>query len=343
MKQFLTFTFSIFLTSLFSLSEGFEKQDSGIQWQTNYKEAIKTARASSKPILLYFTGSDWCSWCTKLEKEALSTPEFAEATADKFVFVKLDFPLYSSLSPQITAQNKEEQKNFDVRGFPTILIIDPKTLTQIGTTGYRPGGGKAYAAHLNKIVNDYAMYRQKTQNMEKEKLAGIELKQLYEKAREIKAQEDINKIVSQGLNSDQQVFFQIEHYQMLVDAGQVKAPEAAVLKQRLLASDPSNANLTHYQVAVIDFEAACAAVEKNNTPPDITVAALVNYINTFGANDKENLWRLQMIISQVYFDKQKVPEALKYAKSALDSAPSSVKADIASAINNMQSQVTAAR
>src|SRR3989339_2036693 len=65
---------------------------STIQWHTNYDEAAELAKTKSVPLVLFFTGSDWCTWCTKLEKEALDTKEFARLVGDKFVFVKLDFP-----------------------------------------------------------------------------------------------------------------------------------------------------------------------------------------------------------------------------------------------------------
>ena len=140
---------------------------SSIRWLNNYDQALQMSQASSKPILLFFTGSDWCSWCKKLEDEVLFHPEFAQEAGDKFIFVRLDFPLNSSLDPQITAQNKQLQKKFDVRSFPTIVILDGRTQRQIGTTGYRPGGGKQYAAHLIKMVNDYSSYKAKVDTLEK--------------------------------------------------------------------------------------------------------------------------------------------------------------------------------
>lgn len=311
----------------------------GVNWLTDYDEAIKSSKNSSKPIVLFFTGSDWCSWCTKLEQEALDTPEFAETVGDKFIFVKLDFPLNTPLPPKITAQNKDLQKKHDVRGFPTIIILDPKDQRRIGLTGYRPGGGKAYATHLLNIINDYSSYQNKMAYLGKENISGNDLKTLYEKACEIELKEDAEKIVSLGMKSELCQFFQVEHYRCLADAGKIHSEEAAALKQLLIKSDPTNAKQTHYQVAVIDFEASCDKMEKENYSPEVAVLPLINYIDTFGNNDKENLWRLQMIISQVFFDKNKLPEALKYAQSSYKTAPATAQPDIAIAIKNIQSQI----
>jgi protein disulfide-isomerase len=32
---------------------------------------------TKKPLLLFFTGSDWCGWCIRLQKRGFKTPEFA--------------------------------------------------------------------------------------------------------------------------------------------------------------------------------------------------------------------------------------------------------------------------
>ncbi|HEX8281663.1 MAG TPA: hypothetical protein VF551_09810, partial [Chthoniobacterales bacterium] len=43
-------------------------------WLTNFKEAQDQAKNGKKLMLLDFTGSDWCGWCMKLEKEVFSQP-----------------------------------------------------------------------------------------------------------------------------------------------------------------------------------------------------------------------------------------------------------------------------
>ena len=39
---------------------------STLNWVENYKVAIKTAEIKNKPLLIFFTGSDWCMPCKKL-------------------------------------------------------------------------------------------------------------------------------------------------------------------------------------------------------------------------------------------------------------------------------------
>src|SRR6478752_6234951 len=45
-------------------------------WTTDYPAAVKVAQERKLPLFLQFTGSDWCGWCQKMEKECLSKPEF---------------------------------------------------------------------------------------------------------------------------------------------------------------------------------------------------------------------------------------------------------------------------
>ena len=45
-------------------------------WHTDMNKAVALSNKIKKPMLLFFTGSDWCGWCVRLQKEVLKTPEF---------------------------------------------------------------------------------------------------------------------------------------------------------------------------------------------------------------------------------------------------------------------------
>lgn len=339
MKQLFTLLCSVLVGTALFTDQVEGAQPGHINWMTNYEEALNLSKSTSKPIVLFFTGSDWCGWCTKLEQESLGTPEFAQAAGDKFIFVKLDFPVNSTLPGPIAAQNKQLQKKYNVRGFPALIILDGQHQNQIGTTGYRPGGGKAYADHLSKIVQDYSGYQQKMQNVDKQKYSSVQLKKLYETAQTFGYDNDVNQIIKAGIASDDSPFFMIERYRLMAKEGLLSSSEATQLKQQLISLDPENENRIQYQLALIDFEAN-NELDKEKRSPDLSVAPLVDYIEKFGAKDKEHLWRLQMIISQVYFDKNYLDDALKFAEKSFDSAPQSAKNDISMAIKSIQSQIS---
>ncbi len=310
-----------------------------LRWQTNYEEAVKQSKESSKPLVLLFTGSDWCSWCTKLEEEALNTPDFASIAGSKFTFVKLDFPLYSSQDPQIKAQNKQLQQKFDVRSYPSVIIYDAKNNQTIGTTGYRPGGGKQYAEYLLKLLNDYSAYKQKLSALDKGNFSGSDLKQLYDQAIKLDMDNDATKIVNVGIKSDKSLFFMTKRYEQYAAENQIHTPEAIALRKQLLAADPNNEKQIPYQIAMIEFETYSEEMDNSGTP-EVAISPLNEYIEKFGNKDKENSWRLQMIISQVYLDNNQMPSSLKHAQFAYEAAPFTAQPEIARAIQNIRRQIT---
>lgn len=129
-----------------------------LKWETDINKAIKVSNSTKKPLLLFFTGSDWCGWCIRLQKEVLKTPEFATWAKKKVVLVELDFPRSSSQSEEIKAQNNGMQQAFGVQGFPTIYFATAKikagkpSFTGLGSTGYVAGGPSAFLAVADGIL-----------------------------------------------------------------------------------------------------------------------------------------------------------------------------------------------
>jgi len=123
----------------------------GEGWTSDFKAAKEEAAKSGKDLLVDFTGSDWCGWCIKLDKEVFQHDEFKTGVKDSFVLVEIDFPKdKSKISAETLEQNKELGKKYGVRGYPTILLLDEKG-RPYAKTGYRKGGPEAYVAHLNEF------------------------------------------------------------------------------------------------------------------------------------------------------------------------------------------------
>ena len=127
-------------------------------WETNLEAATKISLKTKKPLLLFFTGSDWCGWCIRLQNEVLKTPEFAAWAKEKVVLVELDFPRRTPQQPEIQQQNAELQQMFQVRGYPTVWFATPSkkdgktNLAQIGSTGYVAGGPAKWLEGANQIL-----------------------------------------------------------------------------------------------------------------------------------------------------------------------------------------------
>ncbi len=120
-------------------------------WSSDFAAAKKEAAESKKDLLIDFTGSDWCGWCIKLNKEVFSQEPFKAGVKDKFVLVELDYPQdKSKLSAETLKQNEELQKKYPVQGYPTILLTDADG-KPFAVTGYEAGGPEAYVKHLDEL------------------------------------------------------------------------------------------------------------------------------------------------------------------------------------------------
>jgi len=62
-------------------------------FDTDYDAARERAKANGRHMMLFFTGSDWCKWCKRLESEVFSQPEFLSSATNEFELVVLDFPM----------------------------------------------------------------------------------------------------------------------------------------------------------------------------------------------------------------------------------------------------------
>jgi len=120
-------------------------------WLNDYKKAQQEAKASNKFLLLDFTGSDWCGWCKRLEQEILSQSQFENYARENLVLLEVDFPRAKPQSPELRKQNQELAQQYQVEGFPTIVVLngDGQKLWQYD--GYFPDGLAAFIAQLQKL------------------------------------------------------------------------------------------------------------------------------------------------------------------------------------------------
>lgn len=119
-------------------------------WTTDFKQAQEQAKGSQKLVLLDFTGSDWCGWCMRLRREVFSKPEFKDYASKNLVLVELDFPRNKQLPVDLQRQNLELAEQFQVQGFPTIIVLNGAGKI-VGELGYVEGGASAFIAELEKL------------------------------------------------------------------------------------------------------------------------------------------------------------------------------------------------
>ena len=123
-------------------------------WLTSYDLAVKQSKQSGKPILVDFTGSDWCGWCIRLHKEVFSQAKFQSWAKKNVVLLSLDYPRAKQQSAAIKAQNAKLQEKYQIEGFPTVLLLEP-TGKVIARSGYAPGGAEPWVKSANDLLVDY--------------------------------------------------------------------------------------------------------------------------------------------------------------------------------------------
>ena len=140
------------LTAFLGIALQVQVQAAGDDWPTDFKAALATAKAENKPVLVDFTGSDWCGWCIRLDKEVFSKQAFKDYATESLVLLEIDFPRGKEQSPELEAQNEALAAKYKVRGFPTILLLSGEGEV-LGRTGYQKGGPEAYVEHIKELLN----------------------------------------------------------------------------------------------------------------------------------------------------------------------------------------------
>ena len=122
-----------------------------VQWSTDLPASQANARKDKKLVLVNFTGSDWCSWCKKLQKEVFTTKEFDEYAKKKLVLVEIDFPNQKKQSPDLKKANEALQSKYKAEGFPTIVVLNGEGKELWRQVGYMPGGPSAWITKLDSL------------------------------------------------------------------------------------------------------------------------------------------------------------------------------------------------
>jgi len=87
----------------------------GFAWQHSEPEAVASARADRRPVILDFW-AEWCTACKELDKLAWADPRVQEEAA-RFVKVKVD-------GTETTDEVSAIHDRYRVQGMPTVVFLD---------------------------------------------------------------------------------------------------------------------------------------------------------------------------------------------------------------------------
>jgi thioredoxin-related protein len=96
----------------------------GIKFQTNFTLAMEDAKIHNKPVFVY-ARSESCGWCEKFEAETFTNQSVARLLKENFISVSID-----------VYKQKNETRNFRVRGTPAEIFLDPLCIEIKRIPGY---------------------------------------------------------------------------------------------------------------------------------------------------------------------------------------------------------------
>ncbi|MBQ8498571.1 thioredoxin family protein [Chlamydia sp.] len=323
--------------SSFNVGAALSGTHNEISWYVDYQEAREKSEEKELPMLLFFSGSDWNGSCMKIRDEVLSSEEFISAVAGKFICVAVDFPRHAELrDPLINEQNEELKNKLHVNTFPSLVLLSPEEREIYKLESFGNENGSNLGESLCKVVTNDQELEQVFPLIPT--LAAVELRQYYQLAEELSRKDFMTAAIEQGVLCDDS-FFLSEKFRQLVETGRMDSDECRSVKSRLLELDPENEQLTHFTVALIEFQ-ELAKRFRGDAHMNVAkvIEPLADYLTQFGEQDKENQWRLEMIISQYYLDAGLPNSALEHAEIALESAPREAQLSISRSLDHMRHQ-----
>ena len=107
-------------------------------WTMDYDAAKKESAKNKLPILLYFTGSDWCAWCEYLEIHVFSKPAWKEYAKENLMPVWIDLPKnpkkvhekYEKRNTELALDHDLIKENYLL--LPAFFVYAPDGATQLG-------------------------------------------------------------------------------------------------------------------------------------------------------------------------------------------------------------------
>ncbi len=207
------------LAALFALAV-YAKTSTPEGWLDDYDAALKKAADENKHIVVDFSGSDWCGWCKRLDKEVFATDEFKKAASEKYVLLMVDSPMKKSLlTPKAAKENPKLVEKFGVNGFPTVVVLDPKG-EEVCRLGYEKGGPAKYIEKLDAEIRDAPdvkkyikpiedVLNSHDSKMEEESRAVMEkVEKKFPKPKEGASKSELRKYRREAMKYAQQVMFE---------------------------------------------------------------------------------------------------------------------------------------
>lgn len=131
-----------------------QKEVIQLDWIPTYDEALERSKIEKKPVLIYFTGSDWCGPCILLDKELFHTEKFKQLSDEALLLLEVDSPRNQTLlSQDKISENLYLKNKYKVQSFPTLVFVNHKGKKIAEKKGYIMT--EYYYPFIVSVVNNF--------------------------------------------------------------------------------------------------------------------------------------------------------------------------------------------
>ena len=120
------------------------------KWIEDYRQALAISAQTGRDVLMSFTSMDSSEWSQKIDKEVYQQEAFKDYARKNLVLLRLDFPKKTPQSPKTAEQNRLLAESHGVRGYPTVVFINPRG-QKFGEAKYMKGGPAVFLEALDQL------------------------------------------------------------------------------------------------------------------------------------------------------------------------------------------------
>jgi thioredoxin-related protein len=116
------------------------------------QKAFQVSSETRRPVLLIFSGSDWCAPCIRFEKAVISSDAFQAYAKEHLVILKADFPQRKKLPKELSEQNQALAEKYNPQGlFPHVVLLMGAGAPPL-TLDYNHQAADSFIAEINAAL-----------------------------------------------------------------------------------------------------------------------------------------------------------------------------------------------
>lgn len=305
MRSILLFLVSILLPLAVQGQESF--------WLGEYKQASELSKEKNQPLLIAFLGDKECPWSQKWDMEVLNSPAFEQLASQQFILLR--------------SQEGPLAKRYHVKQYPLLLLLDGQGEV-VARISHLPLPAQESAAYIKELFFDFQFIKMSIADHYLKQMGFEQLKTLFQKVTHLENGYFKEQVLEEGLKKDRGAFFLMQQYVSVIEKEKMKERRVQRLRRRILERDPKNEHGTHLKVALTDFQ-----VLSKKDKAHKAVRPLLEYVQKFGKQDKDNLWKVEMMLAQYLFSQKLIKEALHHATLSYEAAPEAQRHAVTESIN----------